>query len=59
MNYKEAYFYNIPCLYFPGNNELKGKNVFFDLLLSIMVFIHCYIIIPMTGIYDFPIKIRK
>ncbi|MDD5353082.1 MAG: hypothetical protein PHS93_07985 [Candidatus Omnitrophica bacterium] len=54
----KGFFYFIPIFYNEENNELKGKNAFFDLLLNIMIFIHKNIVIKITGIEDFPIKLE-
>lgn len=41
---KSATYRGIPCWYNPINEELKGKNLFFEYLLRIMVWIDVNIV---------------
>ena len=59
MKDKEAYFYNIPCFFNEENNSLRGRNIFYNLLLTMMIFIHLNFIVFITCSFNFPIKIRR
>jgi hypothetical protein len=56
---EKASFYNIPIYINLENNYIEGRNLMYNLLLDIMIFIHVNFIVHITGLYDFPIKIYR
>ncbi len=60
---KLAWFYFIPVYFNLDTLEIKGRNKFYDILLSIMIKIHCVLIFITSFILDiewtFQIKIEE
>ncbi len=54
-DFKIAYYRRIPAYFNPKTNELKGRNLFFDLLISVNIFIDTEIL----KIDHFPILIKE
>jgi len=52
---KRAYYRGIPAYFDPETNELIGRNMFYDLLIDINIWIDVYVI----NIEEFPIHIEK
>jgi len=44
MKFRNAKYRGIPCFYNPMNNEIIGKNWFYNLLIDIMLWIDLVII---------------
>lgn len=55
QDFKFAFYRNIPAYFNPKTNELKGRNLFYDLLISINIFIDSEVLM----IDHFPILIEK
>lgn len=52
---KKAYYRGIPVYFDPKTNELIGRNIFYDFLIKINIWIDVNII----NIEEFPIHVEK
>lgn len=52
---KKAYYRNIPAYFNPANNELCGRNWFYDKLIDINIFFDVHIV----RVTEFPILIEE
>lgn len=61
---KNGHFYFVPIYFNPINNEIRGRNLFLDIILSAMIKIHNFLIFVMSFFVDdnfqfsYPLKIE-
>lgn len=52
---KRAYYRSIPCYFKEDSGDIKGRNLFYDLVLEIMIFIDVNVFL----VEEFPIWIEE